>query len=243
MPSRPPTFCAEGRGGTHSTDPAGFIQDLTEGKGFYAPATCPGSLRKQHLRGSSPSTPAPHPTPSSPRHSSFPSWRFQGSFPSLFTKTLLPGEPTFLGRRPKILVHIIRTSLPATGWVPWREGESDLRAWIGWGKEGTQDTKMKKGLTLCCRPSSPWEWAPHLHHPLPGGARALSLEPLPVWYWTIWYPFEREKIGANLILPYLTPYKNKFSMQRPQDERKTWKLLEEKSNIALWFEGKKDFLK
>ena len=32
-------------------------------------------------------------------------------------------------------------------------------------------------------------------------------------------------------------------MQRPKDERKTWKLLEKKSNIALWFEGKKDFLK
>lgn len=46
-----------------------------------------------------------------------------------------------------------------------------------------------------------------LHHPLPGGARALSLEPLTMWYWTSWYPFEREKIGANLILPYLTPYK------------------------------------
>ena len=154
-----------------------------EGKAFQVPASCPASLRKQHFWGSRPSTPAPHPAPSSPRHPSFPGWRFQGSFPSLFIKRHLPGEPTFLGRRPKILVRIIRTSLHATDWIPWREGESDLRAWTGWGKQGTQDTKLKKALALCCRPSCPWGWVPHLYHPLQGGAQVLSLGPLTVWYW------------------------------------------------------------
>lgn len=230
-------------GGTHSTDPAGFTQDLTEGKGFYAPATCPGSLRKQHFRGSSPSTPAPHPAPSSPRHPSFPSWRLQGSFPSLFTKTLLPGEPIFLGRRPKILVHIIRTSLPATGWVLWREGESDLRAWRGWGKQGAQDTKLKKGLTLCCRPSSTWEWAPTYITLSQVGHEHWALNHSLCGTGQVGIPLKERKLEPIWFFLILHHIKNKFSMQRPKDERKTWTLVEEKSNIALWFESKKDFWK
>lgn len=110
----------------------------------------PSYSRYLRVTSADPALSAP---PGSPPSSAWSPQGMSGLFFLLFHKDSPVSGTNIPGQETHSLVCVgVGTRSSAMGWVTWRGRET---AGIEGDKQGTQGAKLKKVLTLCCRPSRP----------------------------------------------------------------------------------------